>query len=188
MGGRALRKGVLFTLLFAGVVAPVRADPLLLFLIGVARDMVINHANNPDRNLPPVEPMPDFARVYPGTSVEPDVLRRLIDDSFLYLSNQQRTEIFDSLHAALMNPKNAAVRGAMIEYFAEKALMVRAAQLQLAKMPYSEKQRMALEFKAEIASLNAEDRVQLGQLLRSGLLPVPNDLNQLLLAAFDAPR
>jgi hypothetical protein len=76
----------------------------------------------------------------------------------------------------------------MIEYFSEKALMVRAAQLQLAKMPYSEKQRMALEFKAEIASLNAEDRVQLGQLLRSGLLPVPNDLNQLLLAAFDAPR
>jgi hypothetical protein len=53
-------------------------------------------------------------------------------------------------------------------------------------MPYSEKQRMAAEFKEEIATLNVEDREQLGQLLRSGLLPVPNDLNQLLLAAFDA--
>jgi hypothetical protein len=74
----------------------------------------------------------------------------------------------------------------MIEYFAEKALMVRAAQLKLAKMPYSEKQRMAAEFKDDLATLNAEDRKQLGQLLRSGLLPVPNDLNQLLLAAFDA--
>jgi hypothetical protein len=185
MGGRTLRKGVLFTLLFAGVVAPARADPVLLFLLGIARDMVMNHANNPDRKVPPAQPLPDFARVYPGTSVEPDVLRRLIDDSFLYLSDQQRTEIFDSLHAALLNPKNAAVRGTMIEYFAEKALMVRAAQLKLAKMPYSEKQRMAVEFKAEIASLNAEDRDQLGQLLRSGMLPVPSDLNQLLLAAFD---
>jgi hypothetical protein len=185
MGGRTLRKGVLFTLLFAGVVAPARADPLLLFLIGIARDMVISHANNPNKNVV-LEPMPDFARVYPGTSVEPEVLRRLIDDSFLYLSDRQRTEIFDSLHAALLNPKNAAVRGAMIEYFAEKALVIRAAQLKLAKMPYSEKQRMAAEFKDEIATLNAEDRDQLGQLLRSGLLPVPNDLNQLLLAAFDA--
>ena len=185
MGGRALRKGVLFTLLFAGVVAPARADPLLLFLIGIARDMVISHANNPNRNVV-AEPLPDFTRVYPGTSVEPEVLRQLIDDSFLYLSSSQRTEIFDSLNAALLNPKNAAVRGAMIEYFAEKALVVRAAQLKLAKMPYSEKQRMAAEFKEEIATLNAEDRDQLGQLLRSGLLPVPNDLNQLLLAAFDA--
>jgi hypothetical protein len=177
---------VLFTLLFAGVVTPAAADPILMFLLGVARDMVLNHAQNRD-NYPrvPEQPMPDFTRVYPGTSVEPDVLRRLIDDSFLYLSSEQRREIFDSLNAALLNPKNAAVRGTMIEYFAEKALLIRGAQLQLAKMPYSEKQRMAVEFKAEIASLNQEDREQLGQLLRSGLLPVPSDLNQLLLAAFD---
>ncbi|HEY6967047.1 MAG TPA: hypothetical protein VI229_06220 [Burkholderiales bacterium] len=184
--GRALRKGVLFTLLFAGLVAPASADPILLFLIGIARDMVINHAMSGER--PPAEPvlpLPDFSRVYPGTSVEPEVLRRLIDDSFLYLSDKQRQEIFDQLNAALLNPKNAAVRGTMIEYFAEKALAVRAAQLQLAKMPYSEKQRLAAEFKADIAGLPAEDRDQLGKLLRGNLLPVPSDLNQLLLAAFD---
>jgi len=184
--GRVLRRGVLFTLLFAGVVTPAAADPILMFLLGIARDMVLNHAQMRD-SYPrvPEQPMPDFAQVYPGTSVEPDVLRRLIDDSFLYLNSSQRREIFESLNAALLNPRNAAVRGTMIEYFAEKALLVRAAQLQLAKMPYSEKQRMAAEFKAEIASLEQEDREQLGQLLRSGLLPVPSDLNQLLLAAFD---
>jgi hypothetical protein len=184
--GRVLRRGVLFTLLFAGVVTPAAADPLLMFLLGIARDMVINHAQTRDSRPPvPEQPMPDFSRVYPGTSVEPDVLRRLIDDSFLYLSSSQRREIFDSLNEALLNPRNAAIRGTMIEYFAEKALLIRAAQLQLAKMPYSEKQRMAVEFKAEIAGLSEEDRAQLGQLLRSGMLPVPNDLNQLLLAAFD---
>lgn len=183
--GRALRRGVLFTLLFAGVATPAAADPILLLLLGIARDMVIDHANRPRSNTPEPVPMPDFSRVYPGTSVEPDVLRRLIDDSFLYLNDKQRQEIFEQLNAALLNPKNAAVRGTMIEYFAEKALTVRAAQLQLAKMPYSEKQRMAAEFKAEIATLSAEDRDQLGEVLRSGLLPVPGDLNQLLLAAFD---
>ncbi len=184
--GRFLRKGVLFTLLFAGLVAPAAADPILMFLLGVAREMVINHANAPKAQGEPELPMPDVTKVYPGTSVEPDTLRRLIDDSFLYLSDGQRREIFDALHAALANPKNAAVRGAMIEYFAEKALTIRAAQLKLAQMPWSEKQRMAGEFKTEVAALSAEDQTELGELLRSGLLPVPRDLNQLLLAAFES--
>jgi|SRR6185369_9726503 len=185
--GRVLRRGVLFTLLFAGVVTPAAADPLLMLLIGIARDMVINHAQT--RGNRPVEPelvMPDFSKVYPGTSVEPEVLQRLIDDSFLYLNSSQRREIFDSLNAALLNPKNAAVRGAMIEYFAERALVIRAAQQQLAKLPYREKQRMAADFKADLAALTPEEQKELGELLRSGLLPVPSDLNQLLLAAFDA--
>ena len=37
---RFLRKGVVFTLLFAGVVTPASADPILMFLLGVARDMI----------------------------------------------------------------------------------------------------------------------------------------------------
>jgi hypothetical protein len=183
--GRHLRSALLFTLLFAGVVAPASADPILMFLIGVAREMVISHGTG-SRADRPEAPLPDVTKVYPGTSVEPEHLRRLIDDSFLYLSDGQRREIFDALHAALLNPRNAAVRGAMIEYFAEKALTIRAAQLKLARMPWQDKQRMAEEFKADIAGLSAEDQAQLGDLLRSGLLPVPNDLNQLLLAAFDA--
>ena len=183
--GRHLRSALLFTVLFAGLVAPASADPILMFLIGVARDMVINHGTAP-RAAREELPLPDITKVYPGTSVEPETLRRLIDDSFLYLSEGQRREIFDALHAALMNPRNAAVRGAMIEYFAEKALTIRAAQLQLARMPWQEKERVAREFKADIARLSAEDQAQLGELLRSGLLPVPTDLNQLLLAAFDS--
>ena len=180
-----LRKGVVFTLLFAGLAAPASADPMLMFLIGIAREMVIAHATNP-RPAQPEVPLIDVTRVYPGTSVEPETLRRLIDDSFLYLGSAQRREIYDALHVALTDPRNAAVRGAMIEYFIEKALTIRAAQLQLAKMPWSEKQRMAVEFKSELAALSAEDRDQLGELLRRGLLPVPTDLNQLLLAAFES--
>lgn len=184
--GRFLRRGVVFTALFAGVAAPAAADPLLMFLIGVARDMVIDHATSPRGKPEPEQFVPDFTKVYPGTSVEPEHLQRLIDDSFLYLGDGQRREIFEALHAALMDPKNAAVRGAMIEYFAEKALTVRAAQLRLAQIPWRDKQRMAEEFKSELAALSEDDRAQVGRLLRGGLLPVPSDLNQLLLAAFEA--
>jgi hypothetical protein len=183
--GRLLRKGVLFTLLFAGFASPASADPILMLLISLARQVAESQSSKP-RAAPVPEFMPDMSRVYPGTSVEPDTLKRLIDDSFLYLSSSQRQEIFDSLNAALLDPKNAAVRGTMIEYFADKALTIRAAQQQLAKLSWSEKERLASEFKAEVVTLSAEEQAQLGELLRKNMLPVPSDLNQLLLAAFDA--
>ena len=185
---RFLRKGVVFTLLFAGLVAPASADPILMFLFGVARDMMEAHANRSSQNAPAPEFVPDMTRVYPGTMVEPEHLQRLIKDSFLYLTDAQRKEIFDSLNAALADPKNAAMRGAMIQYFVDRALTVRAAQLQLSALSWPEKERLADEFKKELPGLSAEDQALLGNLLRGGLLPVPTDLNQLLLAAFDAPR
>ena len=182
---RFLRKGVLFTLLFAGVVTPAAADPVLMFLLGFARNLLESHlARSP--HAPTPEFMPEMARTYPGTTVEPEHLRRLIDDSFLYLKAVQRQEIFESLHAALSNPKNAAVSGAMIHYFAEKALTVRSAQLQLSQLSGREMKMLAHDFKKEITSLSTEEQIQLGELLRRGLLPVPSDLNQLLLAAFEA--
>ena len=157
-----------------------------MLLMSIARNMVTHHAQKPDSEKRLEVEILEPSKVYPGTMVEPDQIRRLIDDSFLYLTDRQRQEIFDSLNAELLSPKNAAVRGAMIEYFAEKALTIRAAQLRLAQMPWSEKQRMAVEFKSELAALPPEDQAQIGELLRKGMLPVPGDLNQLLLAAFDA--
>ena len=182
---RWLRKGVLFTLLFAGLAAPAAADPMLMFLLGIARQIVEAHAARPPGAVDP-EPLPDMSQVYPGTTVEPEHIRRLIDDSFTYLTPAQRREVFDALNAALLNPKNAAVRGVMIEHFATQALMVRAAQQKLASMSYRDKERMAQEFRKDLPSLHPEDREILGKLLRAGLLPVPSDLNQLLLAAFEA--
>jgi hypothetical protein len=184
--GRFLRKGVLFTLLFAGVVTPAAADPLLMFLLGVARDIVEAQASRAANAPAAPEYVPDPARVYPGTPVEPDHLRRLIDDSFPYLTQEQRKEIFDSLNAALANPKNAAMRGTMIQYFVEKALVVRAAQAKLSELSWQEKQQLADDFRKELATLSAEDQARMGALLRGRLLPVPTDLNQLLLAAFEA--
>ena len=45
----------------------------------VARQMVEAHAARP-RGAPAPELVPDMSRVYPGTSVEPEHLKRLIDE------------------------------------------------------------------------------------------------------------
>ena len=183
--GRFIRGGVLFTLLLAGVVTPAAADPILMFLIGIARDMIITHAQRPRDPNEPVA-LPVMAKVYPGTTVPPEYMRRIIDESYSYLSDRQREEIFDALNAELMNPKNAAMRSAYIQFFADRANMMRDAQLKLAQMPYREKQRLAEEFKTELAGLPVEEQAQMGKLLRDGMLPVPSDLNQLLLAAYES--
>jgi hypothetical protein len=178
---RCIRSGVFFSLLATSALPALAVDPFAMFLIGIARDMVITYANRPP--LKAEEQMPDLSQVYPGTTVEPEYLRKLIDDSFMYLSEGQRREIFDMLHAALMDPKNAAVRGPMIEYFARRALTIRAAQLHLAKLSWPEKERLAAEFKTAYAELPADEQALLGEVVRRGLLPVPSDLGELLAAA-----
>jgi len=183
---RLAAKAVVFVLLL-GLAAPApAADPLLMFLLGVAREVIFaaarRHAAVPPE---PTEPAA-VASTYPGTGVEPAHVKRLIDEGFTYLSAAQRAEVFDSLHSELMNPKNAALRGPMIEYFAQKAVAVRMAQEQLANLSQPEKARLAADFRNQVAGLPDEEAAQLAELLRRQVLPVPHDLNEMLLAALEA--
>src|SRR5258706_2961712 len=133
---RLLRRAIFFFVLI-GFAAPAAAmDPILMFVFSVAREMIeSNAARKPaDKPLPHMGSNMELPKVYPGTMVEPEHLRQLIADCFPYLSEARRGEIFDSLHAGLLDPKNAAMRAAMIDHFAEKAFAVRAAQLRLQKM------------------------------------------------------
>jgi hypothetical protein len=159
------------------------ADPLLMLLLGIARDMVISHARQSGARAP--APEVDFARFYPGTLVEPALVRRLIDDCFGYLSGSQRQEIFDAFNAALLDPRNAAVRAPMIEYFADRALAMRAAHRLMNDMSAREKASLVADFRAEAAAMTREDQTAMGEALRQGLLPVPADLGQMLLAALE---
>jgi len=175
-----LGRSLLFAALLACALPARAADPILMFLLGVAQEMAasaIAHAP------PPAAPEP--GDVYPGTTVPPAVLKRLIDDSFLYLSQTQRGEIFAALHAELMKPANSALRASIIEYFAHRALLVRAAHLRLAGLSAGEKQRLADEFRDALKSIPHDEAEKLRTALERGLLPVPSDLNRLLLAAFD---
>jgi len=165
--------------------APAHAlDPMLMFLLSAAREMVVAAAARAEKAEP--APLPPAPIRYPGTLVEPQQLLRLIDECFTYLSQAQRREIFDSLHAALTDPKNAAVRGSMIDYFAARAMAVRAAQERLTRLSAPDKDRLLTEFRVTIAAMPAGEAAQLAVLLRQGVLPVPSDLNERLLAALDA--
>lgn len=165
---------------------PAHADPILMFLLGFAKNVIERKIKEADAAPAPAEPMPDLDKTYPGTAVEPEILKRLIDDSFIYLAGDQRKEIFDSLNKALLDPKNAAMRGAMIEHFARKALEVRAAQVRLSQLSYREKQMLADEFRRETEGVSDAELAQLREVIQMGLLPVPMDLNQLFLAVLEA--
>jgi len=151
-----------------------------MFLLSVAQEIVARSAA-----ATPPPPAVEVPELYPGTTVPVALVRRLIDDSFIYLSPRQRAEVFDALHAELMKPQNYAVRASAIEYFAQRALQVRAATLRLAQLSQREKQSLADEFRAELQSIPAEEQETLRTVMEKGLLPVPSDLNQLLLAAFN---
>ncbi len=161
------------------------ADPLIFFLMSAAKEIATS-AITRAMNAPPV-PVPPVD-TYPGTAVEPETLRQVIEDSFAYLSSNQRAEIFESLNTMLLDPKLGPARANLIEYFLHKALAVRTAQIELGKLSYADKERLALEFKRETADLSEDDRRHLLTLLEQNLLPVPSDLNQLLLAQLQDDR
>ena len=182
--GAHMRQGILCVGLCL-CAAPVQAlDPMVMFLLSAAREVIAAAARAP--KAPAAPAAPEANTRYPGTSVEPAEVRRLIDECFTYLSAAQRGEIFESLHVQLMDPKNAAVRGSMIEYFAIRAAAVREAQTRLAGLSRPDRDRLVAEFKLAVAEIPADEAAQLAALLRQGVLPVPNDLSSQLLAALEA--
>lgn len=180
---RALGPRIIVIALLLAFTGPAFAvDPVVMFLLSVAREMVFKAVAR-EQAAAAAEQAPAAVATYPGTMVQPEDLKRLIDESFTYLSQAQRQEIFDSLHAALMDPKNAAVRASMIEYFAQRAFAIREAQDRLTKLSPQEKSLLAADFRKQVAALPEEEAVQIAELLRRNLLPVPSDLNEMLLAA-----
>jgi len=165
-----------------GVSAPaLAADPLTMLLLTIAREALFAAAR--EHLASRAEEPPAVAATYPGTAVGPEHVRRLVDEGFGYLSTAQRDEVFEAFHRHLMDPKNAAVRGPMIEYFAERAMAMRFAQERLSRLSPDEKAALASDFRKEVAGLPPEEAAQLAKLLRQGVLPVPGDLNDMLLAA-----
>ena len=177
---KILGRSFFFAVCLAFACPAMAADPLLMFIFGVAKEVASASGREPAP-----APAAAVSITYPGTTVTPPGLRRLIDESFTYLSERQRTEVFDALNGELMKPGNVAVNAPLIEHFAERALQVRAAQQALAKLTGLDKQRLAAEFRSEVKTLGDEDVGQLRTVLERGLLPLPSDLNQLLLAALD---
>jgi len=176
-------------LLFGTLSAPpARAfEPILMFLFGMAREVMYDaFLNSQKAPQPNSEPLP---AVYPGTMVEPRKLRELIDESFYYLSERRREALFQAFNDELIKPKNATVRASMIQYFAEHAFAVRNVMDRLSKLTEPEMRALSEHFAAEARNLPVEDREKLRTVLEEGLLPVPPDLNRMLVVAVaEIPR
>ena len=167
------------------------ADPVLILLLRMIRDQVISSSLEAGvaslRNAPSLSP-PAHGFALPTPPVargsEQSRVRALIDDSFLHLSGAQRDAVFASIEKLLNDPQHAQIRTQLVAEFTLKARAVREGYRNLDRLSYAEKRTLALQAKEEFRRLPAEQRHQLLEALQAGVLPMPHDLNQIMLAEF----
>lgn len=164
-------------------------EPLLL-LLRVLRDQAISSsveagaaamrqpAAVPDRNAPQAGYGADLRS-------EDERLKALIDDSFAYVSPAQRAAVHAGLMDMLSDPRNAAIRPDIVAEFVARAGEVRETYRRLEQLSYAERKRLAATAGERYRRLGENEQRDLRQAMQSGLLPLPRDLSELMLAEFD---
>jgi hypothetical protein len=181
-----LRRIVIGGLLAISSSAAFAADPLTLILLRILRDQIITAAaeaayerlQEPERPAGPI--------VFPAHPYDLDDarLRTLIEEGFVHLSSAQRDEVFASVKRILADPRNAPMRFHIIEELALKASAVRQAHEQLNTLSDVRKRALATEAREEYRKLAPEERQQMLAVLQSGVMPIPRDLNDMILTEF----
>ena len=167
------------------------ADPVLILLLRMIRDQAISSSleagvTSLRHAPPPRSPAYGFALSSPPVprGSEESRVRALIDDSFLHLSGAQRDAVFASMEKVLNDPQHAQIRTQLVAEFTLKARAVREGYRNLDRLSHAEKRTLALQAKEEFRNLPAEQRHQLLEALQAGVLPMPHDLNAIMLAEF----
>jgi hypothetical protein len=111
-------------------------------------------------------------------------LRTLIDESLLHLSTEQRDAVFAGMQKVLNDPQHAQLSPQILAEFTSTVRALRESYRQLDRLPYSQKKVLVMQAREEFQRLPAEQRQQLLEVLQSGMLPVPRDLNEIMLAEF----
>ena len=180
-----LRRIVVGVLLAISSSAALAVDPLTLILLRILRDQIITAAAEAAYNKLTEKPPPGPI-VYPAHPYDLDDARlhTLIVEGFVHLDRAQREEVFVSVKRILADPKNAAIRLHIIEELALKASAVRQAHENLNNLSYDRKRLVASEAREEYRKLEPEERRQMLDVLQSGVMPIPRDLNDMMLAEF----
>jgi hypothetical protein len=167
------------------------ADPALILLLRMIRDQAITSSLEAGvtslRQAPsPRSPAYGFALASPPVprGSEESRVRALIDDSFLHLSGAQRDAVFAGMKKVLNDPQHAQIRTQLVAEFTLKARAVREGYRNLDRLSDTEKRTLALQAKEEFRRLPAAQRHQLLEALQAGVLPMPHDLNEIMLAEF----
>ena len=164
------------------------ADPLLMFMLGFAKNLIEsaieeNRAQQkPATVLAAPAPAPP-AITKPPAEMDASDLRALVDDSFGYLGTAQRNELLAGLEQALSDPANGPYREQILTQFVNVARQVRFAHHQLDRLSDENKRALADRFAANYRTLPPEQQQALRQQLRARALPLPSDLNEMMLSA-----
>ena len=167
------------------------ADPILLLLLRMARDKALSASveagvNSMQKNSTMPSPMYGFALPTPPIprGNEEQQMSALLDENFLHLTAAQRDEVFAGLQKILKDPQYAHDKLRLMAEFALKARAVRESYRGLDTLTYAEKRSLAAQAKEEYRRLPPGERRELLEVLQSGMLPVPRDLRDIMLAEF----
>lgn len=161
-----------------------------MFLLKMLRDQLATSAlESAVNSLPPSVEKPPVSQALAGVYGVSEVqLRALIDAGFVHLTEAQRAAVYASLTRMLADPRNALARPLIIEELAQQASAVRGAHERLSALTPAEKRAIAVDARSEYERLQPQERDQLVQLLQARVAPIPQDLNDLILAEFTAAR
>lgn len=181
--------GVVLACVLALAAGPAAAvDPVLMFFLGFARNLIESaveaNAAKPASAAIASAPAPVPAPpAKPAARMDESDLRALVDESFGYLSSSQRAELLAGLEKALSDPANAPYRDAILTQFVGVARQVSFTQRQLDRLSVEDKQALARRFALNYRSLPPEHQQALTQQLQARALPLPPDLNDMMLSA-----
>jgi len=180
-------------LIVAGASVPARAaDPLLMFVLGFAKNLLDSALERQAAQQPAVVAPAPLAPAVPAVpqktpaQLDASDLRVLVDDSFAYLDRNQRNELLAGLEKALDDPANAPYREQILAQFVSVARQVSFTHRQLERLSAENKQVLVERFAANYRLLAPEQQQAVSRQLQARALPLPADLNDMMLAALAA--
>lgn len=160
------------------------AEPLTLILLHIIRQQIANAVENAIEQAQKERERPVVVIPRGPHEIDDQKLRALIDEGFVHLTRAQRDEVFASAKRILAGTENTAQRAALVQELAIKASAVRQAHEHLSALSPAQKRALAIEARGEYEKLPAEERQQMMQVLQAGIVPLPRDLNEMILAEF----
>jgi hypothetical protein len=160
------------------------AEPLTLILLHIIRQQIANAVENAIEQAQKERERPVVVIPRGPHEIDDQKLRALIDEGFVHLTRAQRDEVFASAKRILAGTENTAQRAALVQELAIKASAVRQAHEHLSALSSAEKRALAIEARGEYEKLPVEERQQMIQVLQAGIVPLPRDLNEMILAEF----
>ena len=160
------------------------AEPLTLILLHIIRQQIANAVENAIEQAQKERERPVVVIPRGPHEIDDQKLRALIDEGFVHLTRAQRDEVFASAKRILAGTENTAQRAALVQELAIKASAVRQAHEHLSALSPAQKRALAIEARGEYEKLPADERQQMMQVLQAGIVPLPRDLNEMILAEF----